>query len=202
MNISVISGSNRENSGSRKVSNFIHHNLQSTDCEAVLFDLAEMQLPLWSEDMWDGSSTQHAHWKQHKNQLEETDALVIVAAEWNGTIPTSLHNFMMHMGREVAHKPVLLVSVVSNSTNGAYPIVELRAFGSKNNRMLCIPDHVIVRNIGEVLDDNRLDESRNQDYLTKMRIRESLAELVLYAKHMKALRAELQFDYQEFKNGM
>jgi len=202
MNTVIISGSNRVNSGSRKVSNYVSFSLTEKGSDSTLWDLSKINIPLWTEDLWNPESEQSKMWFSFREELSECDALVIVAAEWNGSIPPSLHNFIMHLGSEVSHKPVLLISVTAGTTNGAYPIAELRAFSTKNNRMLMIPDHVIVRNIGSVLETTLVDESDTEDYLTKTRLTASVEELLLYAKHMRAVREELTFDYKEFRNGM
>ena len=194
MNIAVVSGSNRPKSGSRKTADYIVEALANMGEQSQLFDLHEMNLPLWSQDMWDADSAQVSLWQEYKDKLKEADGLVIIAAEWNGTIPPSLHNFIMHLDRStVGHKPVLIVGV-SAGIGGTYPIAELKSSINKNNRMVLIPDHVIVRHVNHDFD--------NDDHIVGPRIVESIKQLVLYAKHMGNLRQEMTFDYKQFGNGM
>lgn len=202
MNITIVAGSNRANSGSRKVADYVFHCLEEQKQTTVLWDMHEEALPLWTEDLWNKDSDQTKNWQPYKEQLQKTDALVLIAPEWNGTTAPSLQNFIMHLNRpEVGHKPVLLVGV-SAGIGGTYPIAELKAYANKNNRMVFIPDHVIVRGVGNILNDTNLDESDERDYEAKLRLQASLGELMVYATHLEKVRAELQFDYKTFKNGL
>lgn len=202
MKVVIISGSNRAASGSRKVSDYLVHVLSEEGVDSKLFDMHELDLPMWTDAMWNKESEHSQNWQPIADDLLECNALVVVAAEWNGTVPPSLQNFIMHLSREtVGHKPCLLVAV-SAGIGGTYPIAELKASINKNNRMLLIPDHVIVRGIGKILNDYELDESDERDIEAKKRLGESVRELIVYAKHMKNLREELSFDYQTFTNGM
>ena len=159
-------------------------------------------LPMWTEDMWNAKSEQSQNWQKYAQQLQDVDALVVVAAEWAGSIPASLRNFILHLSaKEVAHKPVLIVSV-SAGTGGTYPITELRALSAKNNHMLYIPDHVIVRKVNDVLNNFEIDEENKDDAWIKGKLDRAIGILALYTKHMKALRAEADFDLDKYPYGM
>lgn len=203
MKIGIISGSNRADSGSRKVTDYCMYYLkEELGHETELLDMHEVKLPLWSEDVWNKESEHARQWSELKAQLGECDGYIIVAAEWNGTIPPSLQNLIMHFDRNtVGHKPALLIGV-SAGRGGAYPIHELKASINKNNRMLVVPDYVIVRDVNDVFENKALDESQESDYYLKSRSRESIDELIVYAKHCHAVRDELDFDYSRFTNGM
>lgn len=158
----------------------------------------ERDLPMWSEDMWNAKSEQAKNWQQYAEILRNFGSFVVVAAEWAGAIPVSLRNFILHTSfKEMAHKPAMIVSV-SASGNGVYPISELKSYSAKNNGLLYIPDHVIVRDAGEVLDNNEMDELDKNDFWIKERINFSIANLELYTKNMKNLRAEADFDLEKY----
>ena len=194
MKVAIISGSNRPDSGSRKTADYISQVITVSGSESDVFDLHEIDLPIWSADMWDHDSAAYANWQQYRQRLDSCDALAVIAAEWNGTIPPSLHNFVMHLDRlTVGHKPALLVGV-SAGIGGTYPIAELKASINKNNRMLLVPDHLIVRHVGEDFDSG--------EHPVGPRIAASVEELLLYATHMRGLRQELGFDYEQFTHGM
>ncbi len=198
MNYCIISGSNRNNSQSSKVSRYCKQVLEAKGEQVSLLDLHEMNLPLWTEAMWNPESEQSQNWQTYAKQLQAADALIIVAAEWAGAIPPSLRNILTHISfKETAHKPALLVGVTSSRTNGAYPISEMRAYSAKNNALVYIPDHVIVRNVESVLNDDSTD-----DEWIKNRIDFSIDNLILYAKHLKALRDEAKFDFDNYSFGM
>jgi NAD(P)H-dependent FMN reductase len=70
-------------------------------------------------------------------------------------------NFMNYCGVEdVAHKPALLVSV-SSGRGGAFPINQMRQLGYKNNRIMYLPEHLIVRSVEKVM-NQQLDLNLEQ----------------------------------------
>jgi len=198
----ILSGSNRNNSGSRKVSNYVAHSLKQQSGDITILDMHEENLPMWTEDMWNAESEQSKNWQKYSQQLQDADGIVVVAAEWAGSIPASLRNFILHMSsKDVAHKPALIVSV-SAGTGGTYPIAELRSFSAKNNHMIYIPDHVIVRKVNDVLDTLELNEEDKDDFWIKGKINRAIGILKLYTHHMKKLREEGQFDLDDYPYGM
>ena len=91
-------------------------------------------------------------------RVAEFDELVVMSPEWSGMVPAGLKNFFLLCGADhLAHKPGLIVGV-SASLGGSYPIAELRTSSYKNTRLCYIPDHVIVRNVGQMLKADRADK--------------------------------------------
>ena len=79
MNVAVISGSNRPNSGSRKTADYVGGVLRNMGHTYDLFDMYELDLPLWSADMWNSESGQAQNWAIYRSRLEQCDGLVVVA---------------------------------------------------------------------------------------------------------------------------
>ena len=102
---------------------------------------------------------------------------------------------------EVAHKPALIVTV-SSADGGAYPVAELRMSSYKNNRICYLPEHVIVRNVERVLNDDPAQNNPDADGYFRERIRYALGILVEYAKALAQVRASGATDLSKFKNGM
>lgn len=88
-----------------------------------------------------------------------SDAFIFITPEWHGMATPALKNFLLlTTADELSHKPVLLSSV-SASINGVYPISELRMTGNKNNHACFLPDHLIFRNVDSLMqDDNKINE--------------------------------------------
>ena len=57
---------------------------------------------------------------------------------------------------QLGHKPALIVTV-SSADGGAYPVAELRMSSYKNNRICYLPEHVILRNVERILNDDAKD---------------------------------------------
>jgi len=115
-------------------------------------------------------------------------------------VPAGLKNFfLLCSGELLAHKPGLIISV-SASLGGSYPVVELRTSSYKNTRLCYIPDHVIVRNVGQMLKGAQpIDE---HDRLLRERIDYSVRILLEYAKALKSVRDSGLIDLKRFPYGM
>ncbi len=153
MKITIVSGSQRANSQSLSVAHYLK-SLCSTSFDTVnVLDLYELNLPFWNEGVWQNTE-EWQQWTPIADLLKQSDAVVLITPEWHGMATPVLKNFLLlTTDEELAHKPVLLVSV-SASVNGVYPISELRMTGNKNNHACFLPDHLIFRNIEQLLTDN------------------------------------------------
>lgn len=204
MKISIISGSHRHQSQSEKVARHIEASLsQHGLCEETwLYSLAGNPLPLWDQGIWDGDPEWQARLEPLSKELHASDAFVIVSPEWHGQVPAGLKNFFLLWGKgELAHKPALIVTV-SSGDGGAYPVAELRMSSYKNNRICYIPEHVIVRHVEKVLNDDPAQNDARADAYFRDRIRYALTILSEYAVALRQVRASGATDRSVYKNGM
>ena len=203
MKISVISGSHRDNAQSLKVAKVIQAYLDDGICdESWLFSLSGNPLPLWDQGVWDGDPD----WKERlapiKQQLASSDAFVVISPEWHGQVPAGLKNFFLLFGKnELGHKPAMIVSV-SSGDGGAYPVAELRMSSYKNSRICYIPEHVILRKVEKVLNDDPTDNYERSDKYYRERIQWSLNILKQYAVGLKLVRESGATETDKFNNGM
>ena len=72
----------------------------------------------------------------------------------------------------------------------------------KNNRMCLIPEHVIVRHVESVLNDDAEKNNADADRYFRERIPYALGVLKEYALALDAVRASGAASLQVFKNGM
>ena len=204
MKIAIISGSHRVNSQSEKVSRYIEKTLLDNEqCgDTWLFSLADNPLPLWEEGIWDKDPAWEERLNPIREELQSCDGLVIVAPEWHGQVPAGLKNFFLMVSRfDVGHKPAMIVAV-SSADGGSYPVAELRMSSYKNNRILYIPEHVIVRNVESVLNENPADNNEGADSYFRERISWSLDVLLAYAGALKPVRESGITLNAKFGNGM
>jgi len=204
MKITIISGSHRKQSQSEKVARFVEQTMQEQGIcdESWLFRLAGNPLPLWDESIWEGDPD----WKQRLEpisaQLASSDGFVVIAPEWHGQVPAGLKNFFLMWGKgEMAHKPALIVTV-SSADGGAYPVAELRMSSYKNNRICYLPEHLIVRNVESVLNEDAEKNNAEADRYFRARFSYALNILKQYALALGQVRASGATDLSEFKNGM
>jgi NAD(P)H-dependent FMN reductase len=129
--------------------------------------------------------------------MRAVDAVVLVTPEWGGMATPSIKNFLLLCTpREVGHKPALIVAV-SASQGGSYPVAELRMNSSKNNRLLYIPESVIVRNVENALDPKSAESARVEG-----RLRHAIGILRAYARALGPMRDSTDFDYESYPYGM
>ena len=192
MKISIISGSNRKNSQSIKISKIYFEKLNRLDASVNLISLEKERLPFWEDDFEGYIPPYKEAIKNISIKLHESDGFVFVVPEWGGMVPSQVKNiFLLASNNEFAHKPGLIVTL-SESLGGSYPVVELRSFSYKNTKICWIPDHVIIRKVKEFDPDKDLRLNSRLDYSCKM--------LLEYSKALVSVRKAA--DLKTFKNGM
>lgn len=194
MLISIISSSQRSNSESLRISNYIAGRVEAAGPSAEVHDLHALALSTDIEAVWESGAA-----KPVVERLEAGDAAVFVTPEWNGMPSAALINFIHQIGKTLAHKPVLLVGV-SSGRNGAYPIAALRSLGYKNTKYLMIPEHLIFRSVKEMVQDG--EPSGDEDAFIRRRTDFAIGVLIAYAEGMGAIRSALPDTPKEFGFGM
>jgi len=206
MHYVIISGSHRpENlAQSYKVSKWLAQEIEKTGKDTTdIISLSNNPYPLWDMRAWQEGSDLLELLSPALEKINKADALILVAPEYAGMVAPALKNFLLYVGSShVAHKPCLLVGV-SASINGVYPVAELRLSGYKNNRMVYIPDHLIVRDVEKVMNDHNInDECEREDLYIKKRALYSLDVLCAYTAALKDMRAKTQLLNDSYPNGM
>jgi len=200
-NYVIISGSTRTSSQSSKVSEYLINVLLDTDenGQATIVDLSEVDLPNWHEGFWQ-DEIPSPQWAAVSAALAESDGFIIVSPEWNGMVPPPLMNlFLLANRREFAHKPALIVSV-SAGAGGAYPVAELRTYGPKNTQICYIPDHVVIRDATNVLNED--EPESDADTYIRERIAYSIRMLIVYTQAFIPIRRSGAIDLESFPYGM
>ncbi|MGS0674350.1 NADPH-dependent FMN reductase [Shewanella sp. 0m-4] len=202
MELVIISASQRSPSQSAKVARYLSE--QVTGFNRVNhIELCQYQLPFW-----DGSaetkSADGSRWPLISQQVKKADALVLITPEWGGMASPLMKNFLLMCDhQDTAHKPALLVAVVSG-ISGAYPIAELRMNALKNNKLVATPDHLIVRNVEELFNTDA--PLCDRELHLRERIDYSLHMLTQYSEALKGVRINHQNKpfpkQQEYHYGM
>jgi NAD(P)H-dependent FMN reductase len=200
MKIAIVSGSHRADSQSDRVARYIAQEVERAQGKGDVISLSKNPLPLWDEGVWSNDPRWAETWGPISKRLKACDALVLVAPEWAGMVPPGLKNFLLLCSAaEVGHKPALIVSV-SSGIGGSYPVAELRVSSYKNNRIVYIPEHVIVRNVEDVLQGDA--PSSERDEATRARLRYGVAILKEYAQALRSVRESGTVDHKSFPFGM
>ena len=194
MKYGIIIGSHRKKSQSTKVGKYIEG---LVDAKTYVLDLRTNPIPLWDDSMWEEGSKLREKWQPYSKELTGCDAFIIVSPEWSGMVPAGLKNFFLYCKTELAHKPALIVTV-SSGRGGSYPVAELRMSSYKNTHLCYIPEHVIVRDVENVLNDTEINENDKADAYIKKRIVYALSVLAEYTTRLKGMNIDLK----EFPYGM
>lgn len=202
MKFSIIIGSHREKSESAKVAHYLEERLKDLKlCDQIYtLDLGGNPLPLWDESVWKNGEKWQEKWNPVAKELQESDAVILISPEWAGMVPAGLKNFLLLCStKELGHKPALITSV-SAGINGAYPISELRMSGYKNNKVCFLPEHLIVRNVASILEDDQPKDEHEENL--RERIDFDLNILHAYAKALKPVRESGVTQNEKFPFGM
>jgi NAD(P)H-dependent FMN reductase len=202
MKFAIVSGSHRPAAQSGKVARFIAAHLAGLNPEysTYVLELGKTPLPLWEEGIWDKDPRMVGPWKPVSAEISSADAFVAIAPEWSGMVPAMLKNFFLFASDGcLYHKPGLIIGV-SASRNGAYPVLELRSSSFKNTHVQYISEHVIVRNVTEVLNEEQ--PVSEEDASIRKRLDYGLRVLAEYGKALKKVRASGVLNRKEFPYGM
>ena len=199
MKISLISGSHRKGSESKRISSILQKNLNklSSTINTFSLNLGEEALPLWSTEKKIGNGVWGDTWRNISENLEQSDGFILVVPEYGGMATPAAKNIFLLCGNgELAHKPGLIVSV-SSGNGGAYPISELRSSSYKNTHIMWIPENIIIRNVEEF---NPGAHGKNIPEWLDNRIDYVLKIFLAYVLNMKPIREIV--NRKDFGNGM
>lgn len=203
MKVGIIIGSHRRQSQSAKVGQWLSSRLIAlAEVEQWTLDLGKTPLPLWDEEMG-SDAPRWAPVAPLKAQLATTDALIVISPEWHGMVPAALKNFFLLCTGvcELAHKPALACAV-SASDGGAYVISELRASSYKNSRLCWIPEHLIVRQVRQLANEDGSENNASLHSAFATRADYALRLLLAYGDALQQVRATGLIDHDAFLNGM
>lgn len=202
MQILIIVGSHRRESQSSRVGRYVGQDLRRIASDVVVetLDLAGNPLPLWDESLWEAGSSLAGTWKPIRDRLRAADGFVIVSPEWAGMAPPALKNLLLFAGqKEVGHKPALLVTL-SASRGGSYPVSELRMSGGKNNRLLLIPEQVVIHDVADML--AAPEPAGERDAWLRRRLEFAERILLEYTRAIGPIRASGLTEDPDFPYGM
>ena len=192
----IIAASQQSTSQSRKVADYISHQVDNLGTDSSVLDLGKAVLPLWNGE----PAPDKDLIKSIRKQLNQATSFVFVVPEWNGMAPPALKNLLTWFGSDqFGHKPVLLCAV-SAGQGGAFVIAELRGSSYKNCRLCYLPEHLIIRGVGDALEGEHPVDQSDNDY--RDRIDFALKDLLDYDKALATIRPDALERMEDFPNGM
>jgi len=153
MKLLIISGSQRKGGLSTHVANRVAKLAKGiVDYEVDTLELLDYPEILWNEHP---NKNEISALRTLREKISSADTFAIITPEYGGMAPPLVKNFFLQCSvSDVGYKPALLIAV-SAGQGGAYPIFELRGAAFKNNKINFIPDHVIIRDVEEFINNER-----------------------------------------------
>lgn len=180
----VIYGSARSARQGLKAAKFVVRKLEERGHSVTLVDSEEHELPLLDrmyKEYAQGEAPEAM--ETVAEALRSADGFVVLAAEYNHSVPAALKNLLDHFQSEYLYKPSAIVTYSAGPFGGVRALVNLRAILAELGTP-SIPSAFPISGVGRSFDDegNALDESYDQ------RVVKFLDEYEWYANALKKAR--------------
>jgi NAD(P)H-dependent FMN reductase len=159
---------------------------QLPEFSVELLDLGKINLPFYDEPNHPKMQQYvHQHTKDWSAKIADGDAFIFIVPEYNFSMPATIKNAIDYLYYEWANKPSLIVNYgyISSGTRSAQMLKQVLTSvnimplaESVNIPLMSYPDESQQFHADERLNDNA---------------KESLQRLLLWTKHLAALRQEL-----------
>ena len=178
--IEIISGTDRPNSNSLRVSKFVATLYAEIQVPAQILDIAQLKVA----DIASGEYYQGAKgtFKEAVDRVTKAEGLVIVVPEYNGSYPGFLKLFIDYWKypESFEHRPIALIGLGAR-WGGLRPVEHLQqVFGYRNSYIF--PGRVFLSNIKEVFKEGKVVDPLMLD-LMKIQTRE-------FARFVQALKSQ------------
>jgi NAD(P)H-dependent FMN reductase len=150
--ITIISGTNRPGSNTRKVTTHVEAVYKSLGVPFQVLDLAHLPPEIFSVSSY---AEKPPAFKKFTDAILAADGVVIVTPEYNGGIPGILKYFidMLPFPESFENRPVCFVGVSAGIWGALRPIEQLQAiFGYRN--AFVYPERVFMPSIHKLLNEH------------------------------------------------
>src|SRR6266853_3830686 len=180
--ITLISGTNRPNSNTRKVARHLEEIYADLKVDLHVLDLAQLPLEIFAPSSY---AEKPKSFQPFSEAILNSAGLHVVTPEYNGSLPGVLKYFidMLKFPESFVKRPVCFVGVAAGIWGALRPVEQLQAiFGYRNAYIF--PERVFLPQINDLLDDaGRLTDP---ELLAR---RKSKAEgFVDFVEHLKAVK--------------
>jgi NAD(P)H-dependent FMN reductase len=148
--ITIINGTNRPGSNTRKVTAHVEAVYKSMNVEIQLLNLADLPSEIFSPSSY---AAKPPAFKRFTDAILASDGLVLVTPEYNGGIPGILKYFidMLPFPESFERRPVCFVGLSAGIWGALRPVEQLQTiFGYRNAYIY--PERVFLPGINQLLD--------------------------------------------------
>lgn len=182
MKITLLSGTNRPGSNSRKVTSIIAELYREAGQPVDILDLVDLPPEIFHASSY---AEKPASFAPFSEAILASDGVHIVTPEYNGGVPGVLKYFidMLKFPESFEHRPVVFTGVAAGMWGALRPIEQLQAIFGYRNAYLC-PERVFLPGIFDALsDDGQLDDAGSMK-----RLRAQVAAFIKFAGKLKEIR--------------
>jgi chromate reductase, NAD(P)H dehydrogenase (quinone) len=148
--ITIISGTNRPGSNTRKITSCVQAVYESLGVKLRLLDLADMPPEIFSPTSY---AAKPARFSGFVDAILAADGVVIVTPEYNGGFPGVLKYFidMLPFPESFEQRPVCFVGLSAGPWGALRPIEQLQAIFAYRNAYI-FPERVFIPGIRQLVD--------------------------------------------------
>jgi NAD(P)H-dependent FMN reductase len=164
--ITVISGTNRPGSNTRKVADLIRDLLEKNGEETVLLDLAELPAEIFNDSAY---ASKPESFVRFQDAVLSTDGVLTVVPEYNGSFPGVLKYFidMLRFPESLYEKPAAFVGLSAGRWGGVRAVEHLEMVFQYRHAHL-FGRRCFIPAINRALDDaGQFKDSETADRLRK-----------------------------------
>lgn len=180
--LTLIVGTNRPGSNSRKVARVIEGLYSSLGVQLQVLDLARLPAEIFSPSSY---AEKPASFRPFNDAVLQADGLILVSPEYNGGMPGVLKYFidMLKFPESFERRPVCFVGVAAGIWGALRPIEQLQAiFGYRNAYLY--PERVFLPRIDSLL----TGEGAFKDPEMVERLRDQAAGFVEFVEKVRGVR--------------
>jgi len=150
--ISLIVGTNRPGSNTRRVAWHIESIYAGLEVPLRVIDLAQLPPEIFSSASY---AEKPASFRPFADAIIQSAGLVVVTPEYNGGMPGVLKYFidMLKFPESFCKRPVCFVGLALGQWGGLRPVEQLQAIYSSRNAFI-YPERVFVTRVAETLDES------------------------------------------------
>ncbi len=148
--ITIISGTNRPGSNTRKITARVEAHYKALGVATQILDLSDLPPEIFSPASY---GAKPAGFAAFSDAILGSDGLVVITPEYNGSLPGVLKYFidMLPFPESFERRPVCFVGLAAGMWGALRPVEQLQAiFGYRNAHIY--PERVFMPGIGKLLD--------------------------------------------------
>ncbi|MEZ0274475.1 MAG: NADPH-dependent FMN reductase [Roseimicrobium sp.] len=182
MKITLLSGTNRPGSNTRKITAIIAGLYQEIGHPVDILDLADLPQEIFLPQSY---GHKPASFTPFSEAILQSDGVHIVTPEYNGGMPGVLKYFidMLKFPESFEHRPVAFTGVAAGMWGALRPVEQLQAIFGYRNAYIC-PERVFLPNVFDLLSD----EGKLADDSLVERLRSQAAAFAKFAGQFRAIR--------------